>query len=184
MAQSKTYVACLPMKKSITFYCLKSLSSNTACIMYVTQSRSRSIHLRSRSHSLSFLRFEYWNGASNPSSLPLSSPFFSVSSIKAPKLSWRIKYRGSPGKKKRFPPINFRSPFPRRSCESRESFSSPSRHIISSNHRPTPPIGLLLSPLSFPFSLSLSAAQSTLSYTPSSGDPRIRYNREPGTTQP
>lgn len=94
------------------------------------------IHLRSRPHSLSFLRFKYRKVASI---LPL--PFVLFSSIKAPELSPRTKYRGSPGKKKRFPPINFRSPFLlRRSCESCESFSSPSRHIISSNHRPSLPI--------------------------------------------
>ena len=134
--------------------------------MYVAEARGRSIHLRSRPHSLSFLRFKYWNGASSPPTLFFLLPpcfFFlflslslslyllpSVSSIKAPRtiLENKIPPRGRQGKKKRFPPINFRSPF-RRSCESCESFSSPSRHIISSN------IVVLLLP-SFSLSLSLS----------------------------
>lgn len=66
---------------------------------------------------------------SSKSPPPLSPPH-----VKGPrKLSSRTKYKsqeGLPGKKKRFPPINFR-----RSCE---SFSTPSRHIISPNHRSFP----------------------------------------------
>lgn len=61
-------------------------------------------------------------------------PSLSPPHVKGPrKLSSRTKYKsqeGLPGKKKRFPPINFR-----RSCE---SFSTPSRHIISPNHRSFP----------------------------------------------
>lgn len=75
---------------------------------------SRTLRVRSRS-------------SKSPS--PLSPPH-----VKGPrKLSSRTKYKsqeGLPGKKKRFPPINFR-----RSCE---SFSTPSRHIISPNHRSFP----------------------------------------------
>lgn len=75
---------------------------------------SRALRVRSRS-------------SKSPS--PLSPPH-----VKGPrKLSSRTKYKsqeGLPGKKKRFPPINFR-----RSCE---SFSTPSRHIISPNHRSFP----------------------------------------------
>lgn len=115
------------------------------CIIRSRSSKSPPLH---DSHN-----FKYRNAASSDQ----------ISAAKGPrKLSSRTKYKSQeslPGKKKRFPPINFR-----RSCE---SFSTPSRHIISPNHRSSP----IASP-----SFSLVRPQSWL--PPSSGE-FVITRREP-----
>lgn len=115
------------------------------CIIRSRSSKSPPLH---DSHN-----FKYRNAASSDQ----------TSAAKGPrKLSSRTKYKSQeslPGKKKRFPPINFR-----RSCE---SFSTPSRHIISPNHRSSP----IASP-----SFSLVRPQSWL--PPSSGE-FVITRREP-----
>lgn len=164
-------------RTSALFYCSKSLPSNTVCIMHAT--RSRKVNTSSKSaHFPSFLRFEYRNGASTTSSSLLSNP----------KLSPRTKYHESLGGKRRFPPINFRSPFLRCSCESHAAvFNSAEAYYIPewlSFSTPLPSLSLSLFPSLFLWS-NLPLHRPSLSLDlPRPAIPEFVITESSGATQP